>query len=185
MGSTFLRHLRRWKFFFCVSEQHFLYMPAFRMTNGFYPSFSDGQGLTDDWITYKCPFLNAFILLSNEAVVHLCDVWHAVFHVLRGPKPQDAGTPSFKCPFSGKVGQQQKKLSINVSWSETIFIQLSTLAPDTRSRRSDSVEFHLLHSAAASLKRDQSWRGTTSCVMAKNARSFKSARHCLILIFEQ
>jgi hypothetical protein len=45
------------------------------------------------------PFFNAFILWNNEAVVHYCDLCHAGFHVLRGSRPQDAGTPSLFRPF--------------------------------------------------------------------------------------
>jgi hypothetical protein len=39
-------------------------------------------------------FLSAFILCNNEAMVYYCNLWHAVFHVLRGPRSQDVGTPS-------------------------------------------------------------------------------------------
>jgi hypothetical protein len=34
-------------------------------------------------------FFNAFFLSNNEVVVHLSDLWHAVLHVLRGPRPQE------------------------------------------------------------------------------------------------
>jgi hypothetical protein len=45
--------------------------------------------------TPSSSFFYALILRNNEAVVHYFILWHAVFHVLRRPRPQDAGTPSF------------------------------------------------------------------------------------------
>jgi hypothetical protein len=53
---------------------------------------------------YLLGFFNAFILWNNEAVVHLCDLWHAGFHVLRGPRPRDAGHLCFGYCFDSKVG---------------------------------------------------------------------------------
>jgi hypothetical protein len=49
-------------------------------------------------------FFYAFILWNNKAVVHLCDLWHAGFHVLCGPRPQDAGHLCFNYCFYSKVG---------------------------------------------------------------------------------
>jgi hypothetical protein len=35
----------------------------------------------------------AFILWNNSGVTNLQILYHAVFHILIGPRPQDAGTP--------------------------------------------------------------------------------------------
>jgi hypothetical protein len=40
-------------------------------------------------------FFNTFILWNNSVVTNLRRLFYAVFHVLRGLRPQDAGTPSF------------------------------------------------------------------------------------------
>jgi hypothetical protein len=40
-------------------------------------------------------FFNTFILWNNSVVTNLRRLFYVVFHVLRGLRPQDAGTPSF------------------------------------------------------------------------------------------
>jgi hypothetical protein len=45
------------------------------------------NGEEEDGIRQTVGFFNAFIHCSSEVVVHLCDFWHAAFHVLRGPRP--------------------------------------------------------------------------------------------------
>jgi hypothetical protein len=39
------------------------------------------------------PFVKVFILWNNLALTNLRSLLHAVFHVLRGPRPLDAETP--------------------------------------------------------------------------------------------
>jgi hypothetical protein len=47
----------------------------------------------------KWVFLITLILWNNSELTNLQRLYHAVFHVLRRPRPQDAGTPSLLAVF--------------------------------------------------------------------------------------
>jgi hypothetical protein len=59
---------------------------------------------TGQYIVIHAFFCNTFVLWNNKAVVHCCDLWHAGFHPLRGPRPQDVGHLCYGYCFDSKVG---------------------------------------------------------------------------------
>jgi hypothetical protein len=80
------------------------FLPSYRsILCATWPSWTNPWScLGSPWTCWKCVspsptpttfFLYPFFLWNNEAVVHYSDLWHAVFYVLRRPRPQDAGTP--------------------------------------------------------------------------------------------